>query len=163
MASFQTYPPVINAVTLLINSKLWGFVTPASVDTALIREAVAKIQPHYAVPAHYMALEEFPTTRNGKVDKRALSALAEGGMTTSMSVSLQAPPPNRHRSHLHLSSNRRREAGALTCCSPPRCLWSFQACSPSWSSRNCARTGCTHDIGFGFLLFSLDYGLVRTW
>lgn len=51
-----------------------------------MRAAVAKIQPHYAVPAHYMALEDFPTTRNGKVDKRALSALAEGGMTTSTSV-----------------------------------------------------------------------------
>jgi hypothetical protein len=39
--------------------------------------ATANVQPYYAVPSQYLAIDEFPTTRNGKVDKRALIGLAE--------------------------------------------------------------------------------------
>lgn len=73
----QTLPTVRSAVTLLIDSELWGFVTPASVDVDSLRAAVAQIQPSYAVPKHYYALDDFPLTSNGKVDKRILRSLAE--------------------------------------------------------------------------------------
>ncbi|KAF9554281.1 acetyl-CoA synthetase-like protein [Agrocybe pediades] len=77
-AAMRTYPPVQSAVTLLINkTHLHAFVTPSSVDLSLLRQTVAKIQPSYAVPSYYHAMEEFPLTSNGKVDKRKLRAMAE--------------------------------------------------------------------------------------
>jgi len=76
-AAMRTLPTVRSAVTLLIDSELWGFVTPEAVDLGLLRGAVARIQPSYAVPKHYYAMEHFPLTSNGKVDKRALRSLAE--------------------------------------------------------------------------------------
>lgn len=50
-----------------------------SVDLELVRNATSRVQPYYAVPSQYLAMDEFPTTRNGKVDKRALVGLAESG------------------------------------------------------------------------------------
>lgn len=58
---------------------MWGFITPSTVDLSLVRAATAIVQPYYAVPSQYLAIDDFPTTRNGKVDKRALVGLAEGG------------------------------------------------------------------------------------
>ncbi|KAG6901740.1 hypothetical protein C0995_008394 [Termitomyces sp. Mi166 len=77
--AMRTHAPVRNAVALLINNALWGFVTPANVSLPAVRAATARSQPPYAVPAldHLMALEEFPMTRNGKVDKRELHAIVE--------------------------------------------------------------------------------------
>lgn len=68
-----------NAVALLVGTELWGFVSPMCIDLELVRNATSKVQPYYAVPSQYLAMDEFPTTRNGKVDKRALVGLAEGG------------------------------------------------------------------------------------
>lgn len=76
--SLQTYEPVRNAVALLVGTELWGFITPSTVDLSLVRAATAIVQPYYAVPSQYLAIDNFPTTRNGKVDKRALVGLAEG-------------------------------------------------------------------------------------
>jgi amino acid adenylation domain-containing protein len=77
-AAMRTYEPVRNAVALLVGTELWGFVTPSTVDLPLVRAATAIVQPYYAVPSQYLAVDDFPTTRNGKVDKRALAGLAEG-------------------------------------------------------------------------------------
>ncbi|KDR67497.1 hypothetical protein GALMADRAFT_258084 [Galerina marginata CBS 339.88] len=77
-ATMQTLPAVHNAVALLIDSEIWGFVTPESVNLDLLRDTVAQSQPPYAVPKHYYALDDFPLTRNGKVDKRVLRSLVEG-------------------------------------------------------------------------------------
>ncbi|KNZ74091.1 Linear gramicidin synthase subunit C [Termitomyces sp. J132] len=77
--AMRTHAPVHNAVALLINNALWGFVTPANVSLSAVRAGTARSQPSYAVPTldHFMALEEFPMTRNGKVDKRELHAIVE--------------------------------------------------------------------------------------
>lgn len=77
-AAMRTYEPVRNAVALLVGTELWGFITPSTVDLSLVRAAAAVVQPYYAVPSQYLAVDDFPTTRNGKVDKRALVGLAEG-------------------------------------------------------------------------------------
>jgi len=74
-AAMQSCQDVHRATVLLIDSELWGFVTPSSVDTTIVREVVAKIQPYYAVPTHFLSLDNFPSTRNGKVDKRALRSI----------------------------------------------------------------------------------------
>ncbi|KAF8589378.1 acetyl-CoA synthetase-like protein [Ramaria rubella] len=78
-SAMRTHTPVREAVALLIGVELWGFVTPASVDLPCVRAATARMQPYYAVPSQYLALSEFPMTRNGKVDKRALAVMAAAG------------------------------------------------------------------------------------
>ncbi|KAJ7723373.1 putative nonribosomal peptide synthetase [Mycena metata] len=77
-AAMRSHDPVVNAVALLVGTELWGFVTPASVDLQLVRNATAAIQPYHAVPTQYLAVDAFPMTKNGKVDKRALVVYAEG-------------------------------------------------------------------------------------
>jgi hypothetical protein len=62
---------------LLVGNELWGFISPSTIDLSLVRDATAKVQPYYAVPSQYLATDEFPMTRNGKIDKRALAGLAE--------------------------------------------------------------------------------------
>jgi len=77
-AAMRTHESVQSAVALLINKELWGFVTPSTVDLSLVRDATAATQPYHAVPTQYLAIDEFPMTKNGKVDKRALVVFAEG-------------------------------------------------------------------------------------
>ncbi|KAG6856720.1 hypothetical protein H0H87_001509 [Tephrocybe sp. NHM501043] len=86
--AMRTHQPVHNAVTLLINNALWGFVTPADVSLPAVHAATARSQPSYAVPAlaHLIALDEFPMTRNGKVDKRELHAIVERAAKGEVSV-----------------------------------------------------------------------------
>lgn len=68
-------------MALLVGTELWGFITPANVDLSYVLSATAKVQPYYAVPSQYLAVNDFPTTKNGKVDKRALIAIAQGDNT----------------------------------------------------------------------------------
>ena len=51
-----------DAVTLLIDGELWGFVTPADVDVDAVTEATQKVQPYYAVPTKWYTLDELPHT-----------------------------------------------------------------------------------------------------
>ncbi|GLB39879.1 putative adenylate-forming reductase, a natural product biosynthesis enzyme that resembles non-ribosomal peptide synthetases, yet serves to modify one substrate, rather than to condense two or more building blocks [Lyophyllum shimeji] len=96
--AMRAHPDVRNAVALLINGALWGFVTPSTLDLAAVRAATTVSQPSYAVPApeHFVALEEFPMTRNGKVDKRELHAIGErkaaAGVSQSMSTAASTAP-----------------------------------------------------------------------
>ena len=80
----RTHEQVCEAVALLIGTELWGFVTPSSVDLASVHDATAKIQPYYAVPSQYLAMEEFPMTQNGKVDRRSLAALASENLVPTV-------------------------------------------------------------------------------
>ncbi|EKM49537.1 uncharacterized protein PHACADRAFT_153957 [Phanerochaete carnosa HHB-10118-sp] len=73
-AAMQTCPLVKDAVALLIDGELWGFVTPANVGFDAVSEATKEVQPYYAVPTKWCALDELPHTANGKIDKRALKA-----------------------------------------------------------------------------------------
>ncbi|KAI0702917.1 putative nonribosomal peptide synthetase [Cytidiella melzeri] len=75
-AAMQTYQIVDAAAALLVDGELWGFVTPATVDIDAVIEATKKVQPYYAVPTQWCALDALPHTANGKVDKRALRRLA---------------------------------------------------------------------------------------
>jgi amino acid adenylation domain-containing protein len=80
-AAMRTHNPVQNAVALLVGTDLWGFITPANVDLSYVLSATAKVQPYYAVPSQYLAVNDFPTTKNGKVDKRALIDIAQSDNT----------------------------------------------------------------------------------
>ena len=44
----------------------------AELDTAVLRAHLAEQLPHYMIPSIFMAVEEYPLTPNGKVDRRAL-------------------------------------------------------------------------------------------
>ncbi|KAJ7484437.1 putative nonribosomal peptide synthetase [Mycena latifolia] len=77
-AAMRTHDAVRNAVALLVGTELWGFVSPSTVDLPLVRDATAAVQAYHAVPTQYLAIDDFPMTKNGKVDKRALVVYAEG-------------------------------------------------------------------------------------
>lgn len=63
----------LQAVTLKMDSRtLAAFVRPANVDLAKAREQVEKNLPYYCVPEILIALDEFPMTSRGKIDKRTL-------------------------------------------------------------------------------------------
>jgi hypothetical protein len=53
---------------------LVAYTAGASVDSAALREALAMRLPAHMLPAHIMALDAFPRTPNGKLDRRSLPA-----------------------------------------------------------------------------------------
>ena len=57
------------------NRTLVAFVSPATVNTKTALQTVTEALPYYAVPALVLALDDFPKTTRGKVDKRALLAM----------------------------------------------------------------------------------------
>ncbi|KAL1925070.1 uncharacterized protein VTP21DRAFT_4724 [Calcarisporiella thermophila] len=71
-AAMNTYPGVEVAVALVNESMLIGFVTPVGVDVDRLRDSLFDTLPDYMVPATIVALEAFPMTTNGKVDKDKL-------------------------------------------------------------------------------------------
>ncbi|KAL1914205.1 uncharacterized protein VTP21DRAFT_9675 [Calcarisporiella thermophila] len=71
----NAYPGVELAVALVKDSTLFGFVTPAEVDVEAVRNSLFDFLPDYMVPATIIALETFPITANGKVDKQKLKML----------------------------------------------------------------------------------------
>ena len=69
-------PTSAHAGPTQVESELWGFVTPATVKTEPVVAAASLIQPYYAVPTKFIAMDDFPYTSNGKIDKRALRQMA---------------------------------------------------------------------------------------
>lgn len=69
------------AVTLKYDHRnLVAFVTPASADIDDALAHVGRHLPYYCAPAHVIAIESFPMTDRGKVDKRALLEMAHAPM-----------------------------------------------------------------------------------
>ncbi|PFH56448.1 hypothetical protein XA68_16486 [Ophiocordyceps unilateralis] len=74
--SLADSPGVSRAAALLIDGDIHGFVVPSGQDCGVILQHARKLQPYYAVPARIHQLDSFPTTANGKIDKKALRAVA---------------------------------------------------------------------------------------
>nr|VWO96538.1 Filamentous fungal-specific transmembrane protein [Ganoderma boninense] len=71
-AAMHSCPGITSACALLIDGELHGFYAPDSVPVAAVVEETTALQPRYAVPTRYLALNVLPLTANGKVDKRKL-------------------------------------------------------------------------------------------
>jgi len=66
------------------NSKeLVSYVTGQDkLDVSMLREHLKKKLPEYMIPSYFVQLEKIPLTPNGKVDRKALPAPAEAGMSS---------------------------------------------------------------------------------
>ncbi|WP_032367542.1 non-ribosomal peptide synthetase [Rhodococcoides fascians] len=64
---------------------LVAYVTPDSVDTASVREALRRRVPDYLVPAFWVAVDSIPRTPNGKADRKVLQerGIPDGGPSRS--------------------------------------------------------------------------------
>ncbi|MCW6010550.1 amino acid adenylation domain-containing protein, partial [Micromonospora sp. CPCC 205371] len=62
------------AAAVVRDGRLVGYVTPADVDVAAVREALAGRLPAYLVPSAVVPLAELPLTGSGKLDRKALPA-----------------------------------------------------------------------------------------
>ncbi len=77
-AVLESVPSCKRAVTIKLDHRnLVAFVTPDIVDAEIARQTVESKLPYYCVPAMVIAMEEFPVTSRGKVDKRTLMQMAK--------------------------------------------------------------------------------------
>ena len=75
-AGLAAQPGVGSALVVLRDERLAGYVTPATADPESLCEALRAQLPEYMVPATIVALDRWPLTRNGKIDRIALPATA---------------------------------------------------------------------------------------
>jgi amino acid adenylation domain-containing protein len=81
-ATLAAHPQVRSCTVLLRedtpgNKQLVGYVVPHAGETPVpenLRGFLRDRLPDYMVPAHFVTLESFPLTQNGKVDRKALPA-----------------------------------------------------------------------------------------
>ncbi|KAJ1971205.1 hypothetical protein H4R35_005403, partial [Dimargaris xerosporica] len=78
---------VQQAAAVVHHNRLLCFITPELSDFALLVDHLRQTLPHYMVPHTLVALAQFPTTVNGKVDRRALADL---DLTSTLHCSLVA-------------------------------------------------------------------------
>ncbi|HEX9937984.1 MAG TPA: amino acid adenylation domain-containing protein [Longimicrobium sp.] len=75
-SALRSHPDVDDAAAVVRGDgdgrRLVAYVTPAGVDVAALRTHAAERVPEYMVPAVVVALDAFPRTTSGKVDRRAL-------------------------------------------------------------------------------------------
>ncbi|KAA2257273.1 amino acid adenylation domain-containing protein [Solihabitans fulvus] len=80
-AALTTLPQVAEAVVVASDTgvghrRLVAYVVPSADDDALntaeLRETLGRTLPDYLVPAVFVVLDEFPLSRNGKLDRAAL-------------------------------------------------------------------------------------------
>ncbi|MFD5825058.1 amino acid adenylation domain-containing protein [Lentzea sp. NPDC060358] len=91
-ATLARHPDVAQAAVLARDKRLVAYVVPRDgrVDGHVLAKHVGESLPDYMVPAAFVALEEFPLTPNGKLDRAALpdagAATARGPRTPEEEV-----------------------------------------------------------------------------
>ncbi|KAL7961303.1 non-ribosomal peptide synthetase [Trichoderma compactum] len=86
-SSMASAPGVTRACALLIDGEIHGFAVSSTQNAEAILEHTRKLQPYYAVPSSLRLLDEFPTTPNGKIDKKLLRLQAIGPASPTISES----------------------------------------------------------------------------
>ncbi|NEA36865.1 amino acid adenylation domain-containing protein [Streptomyces sp. SID13031] len=78
-AVLREVPAVRNAVVIVRDDRLIGYLTPTGHDLAALRETLRSRLPGYMVPAALVELDALPETPNGKLDRNALPDPASAG------------------------------------------------------------------------------------
>ncbi|EOP55752.1 amino acid adenylation domain-containing protein [Bacillus cereus VD136] len=76
-SKLRAIPEVSDAVVLVKENNgskmICGYIiTESSVEAAYLKEELSKNSPEYMIPACFVQLEDFPRTRTGKLDRKAL-------------------------------------------------------------------------------------------
>ena len=74
-AALGAHPDVREAIVLAENQRLIAFVQ-GSADAAALKEHLGSRLPSYMVPGEFRAIETFPLTPNGKIDRAALAGIS---------------------------------------------------------------------------------------
>ncbi len=74
-------------------------ITKSEMDIGELRNFLGKTLPPFMIPAHFVQLEKFPLTVNGKIDKRALPDVSEASNLTRDATEY-VPPQNEAESAL---------------------------------------------------------------
>lgn len=74
-AAMEKHPAISRACCVFTGSKIESFYIGTETDAKEIISCIKQILPAYMVPSSFRHLDEFPITKNGKIDKRALEAL----------------------------------------------------------------------------------------
>ncbi|MCP3662479.1 MAG: amino acid adenylation domain-containing protein [Gammaproteobacteria bacterium] len=75
MALRSVNSSVTQALVLVHEHSLVGFVTPGNVDSSVLKTGVAKVLPPYMVPSVVLSMDFIPITLSGKADQHALFSL----------------------------------------------------------------------------------------
>jgi amino acid adenylation domain-containing protein len=74
----ERYPGIVQAVVAAAEEGIYGkeltawFTSAGGVEIEALRGHMAATLPEYMIPSDFVAMERFPLTKNGKVDRRAL-------------------------------------------------------------------------------------------
>ena len=69
---------ITRACCIFAQNKISAFYTGQETDKKEIVTVLKTSLPVYMIPSNFIFIEEFPLTKNGKVDKRALEAKLNG-------------------------------------------------------------------------------------
>lgn len=75
--ALRSFIGVQKAAAFLLQKQLVAFVTPSEVSVEILREHLAQKFDAFIIPDLMFAIDDFPLTSNGKVDTKALQAMAK--------------------------------------------------------------------------------------
>ncbi|KAF4465907.1 non-ribosomal peptide synthetase [Fusarium albosuccineum] len=106
VASLNSCPSVDAAAALLIDGQIHAFLSPRHCLVPVVESHLKTRQPYYAMPTKYHHFDALPMTQNGKIDKKALKAMASSPepVPTTENGAVRVPPPA-VLSHSRMDSN----------------------------------------------------------
>ncbi|KAJ1913961.1 hypothetical protein IWQ60_009003, partial [Tieghemiomyces parasiticus] len=90
-------PEVESAAAVLLDGKLYAFVTPQGVPVCQVKAFTTARLPAYMVPTVTFALDQLPLSHNGKVDRRHLKKLVPALLVRDEGSTTQGPRNNAER------------------------------------------------------------------
>jgi len=81
------------------DAEIIAYFTGQKSDIAVLRQAISEQLPSYMIPQHFIGLETFPLTSNGKINRKALSKAL--GQPLGQPVAVDAPPQSEIEKGIH--------------------------------------------------------------